>query len=350
MPVPSKHSTVAVNGASGFLGGWTVRLLLDKGYRVRACVRDTGDLDKTGFLRGFPGFASGRLTLHSADLSDATAYDGVLEGCEAFFHIAHLGNYNDAEYVDRVNRQLIDSINNSKTIRRVAVTSSIAAVLDEDDLTELRHRPVLDEDRYPDKSNPNQIFGKRHGYSMGKIMMEQLFADAAASNGSWDAITVCPGDILGPILSAHQAKLGPWQFFVGGMLGGYLQQSMNYRPWMPVDVRDCAASHIGLMESSLVNHSERYIAWSTETRTVEDICSSIARILPELNHLSPELTDKQPEAIQSRETELRDIWSGCVLKNDRIRAVTDVSFRSLDDTLRDCIESLLSLTDLPVNT
>jgi nucleoside-diphosphate-sugar epimerase len=127
------------------------------------------------------------------------------------------------------------------------------------------------------------------------------------------------------------------------MLLGKYYQNGAYRPWMTVDVRDDAECHIRLLENVNVKNGERYIAWSTDTRNVEDVCASIDRLLPELGHATPAVTDNFPERIQAREAEMRDIWAQCELRNDRICEVTGMRFRSLDESIRDCVESLLAV-------
>jgi nucleoside-diphosphate-sugar epimerase len=341
-PIP-KRGTVAVTGAAGFLGGWTVRLLLDKGYRVRACVRNAEDNTRVGFLKAMPGYASGRLTLHSADLDNAGCFDEVFKGCNGVAHISHVSAYTDPDYVRRTCDHIIASIDGSGSVTRVVVTSSIAAVISEMDLKEIVRRPVFYEDRFPDELNPKRTPDRGQGYSMGKLIAERAFADAAEKHGQWDAITCCPGDNVGPIQSAHQKDMGPWQHLIEGMLEGNCRQTDVYRPWMTVDVRDDAACHIGLLESAEVKNGERYIAWSTDTRNVEDICADIDRLLPEIGHETPAVTDPFPERIQAREAEFRAIWALGDLRNDRIRAVTGVQFRPLDDSVRDCVESLISV-------
>ncbi len=338
-----KSGVVAVTGAAGFLGGWAVKLLLDRGYRVRACVRNAGDEVRVGFLKALPGFASGRLSIHSAELEEEGAFDAPFEGADAVLHISHVSNYNDHDYVARVCANVIGSVNRSGSVKRVVVTSSIAAVISEMDMAELARRPVCDEDRYPDELNPKRTPERGQGYSMGKLIAERAFADAAAANGSWDAITVCPGDNVGPILSKHQKNMGPWQHLIEKMLLGECQQNGVYRPWMTVDVRDDALCHIGIMESDTVKNGERYLAWSTDARKVEDICADIARLLPELNHATPPVTDHFPDRIREREAEFRATWAQLQLKNDRIRAATGVSFRPLDVSIRDCVESLIAV-------
>lgn len=344
-PVP-KGGVVAVTGSAGFIGGWVVRNLLDKGYRVRACVRNTEDPERTGFLKAMPGYASGRLTLHAADLDDAGCFDDIFAGCHGVCHVSHVTDYNDADYVRRACDHIIASINGSGTVNRVIVTSSIAAILTEGDIRELVRRPVLYEDRSPDEDNPKRRPERGHGYAIGKLIAQRAFSDAAAEHGGWDAITVCPADNVGPIQSKHQKNMGPWQHIIEGMLIGKYPQTAAYRPWMTVDVRDDAECHVRLLQSTEVGNGQRFIAWSTDTRNVEEVCASIDRLLPELRHDAPEVTDGFPEHVRAREAELRAIWAGCELRNDRVRAATGVEFRDLDTSIRDCVESLLSIGEV----
>lgn len=343
-PIP-RGGTVAVTGSTGFIGGWVVKYLLDKGYRVRACVRDVADQEKTGFLRAMPGYASGRLTLHAADLDTPGCFDDVFRGCHGVAHLSHVSTYDDEEYVKQVCDHTIESVNNSGSVTRVVVTSSIAAVISEQDMQELVRRPVLFEGRYPDEQNPNRTPARGQGYSIGKIMAERAFADAARANGRWDAITCCPGDNVGPILARHQKERGPWQHQIETMLLGRYSQNIvgAYRPWYTVDVRDVAEAHIRMLERDGLENGERFIAWSTETRDVEDVCASIDRLLPELGFAGATLFDPLPDKVKAREAEFRAIWNGCELRNDRIRAALGMEFRSLDESIRDCVESLITI-------
>ena len=117
---------------------------------------------------------------------------------------------------------------------------------------------------------------------------------------------------------------------------------------MTVDVRDTADCHVGLLESVRVKNGERYIAWSTDRNNIEDICAGIDRFLPELGHDAAEPTDPFPERIKAREAELREIWAGCELRNERIRSVTPIVFRPFGESLRDCVESLITVGGVEV--
>ncbi len=347
MPAIPKCGTVAVTGAAGFIGGWIVKLLLAEGYRVRACVRDVANEERVAFLKAMPGFSSGRLTLHSADLDQDGCFDKIFEGCHGVAHVSRVSDYTDHSYIKRVCDHIIRSVNESGTVARVIVTSSVAAVVSEMDLEEIARRPVFYEDRYPDDSNPKRT-AQSQGYSMGKILAENLFAAAAAKHGDWDAVTCCPADNVGPILSAHQKGYGPWQSHINSMLEGNYEQNWVYRPWFPVDVRDNALCHIRMLESTKVSNGERYISWSTEVWNVESICARISELLPEINLEVTDPREVHPEKLQARESRYRALWREADLRNERMVELTGISFRSFDDSLRDCVESLIAVAGTKV--
>ncbi|KAK4411087.1 Tetraketide alpha-pyrone reductase 1 [Sesamum angolense] len=65
---------VCVTGASGYIASWLVKLLLLRGYTVKATVRN---------LR-----AEERLHLCEANLLEEGSFDSAVDGCEGVFHTA----------------------------------------------------------------------------------------------------------------------------------------------------------------------------------------------------------------------------------------------------------------------
>ncbi|KAI3472700.1 hypothetical protein Pfo_030966, partial [Paulownia fortunei] len=79
--------TVCVTGASGYIASWLVKFLLQRGYTVKASVRDLNDPKKTQHLLALDG-AKERLQLIKANLLEEGSFDSVVEGCDGVFHTA----------------------------------------------------------------------------------------------------------------------------------------------------------------------------------------------------------------------------------------------------------------------
>nr|POF10816.1 tetraketide alpha-pyrone reductase 1 [Quercus suber] len=89
---------VCVTGASGYIASWLVKLLLNRGYTVKASVRDPNDPKKTNHLQVLDG-AKERLHLFKANLLEDGSFDSAVEGCDGVFHTASpfYNNVKDAE-------------------------------------------------------------------------------------------------------------------------------------------------------------------------------------------------------------------------------------------------------------
>ena len=86
---------VAVTGASGYIGSWTVLDLLEQGYQVRACVRDLTRPEKVDHLLAMNDKGlSGKVELVAGDLFKPGSYDDAFNGCAAVIHAGAAVGYN----------------------------------------------------------------------------------------------------------------------------------------------------------------------------------------------------------------------------------------------------------------
>ena len=125
--------TVAVTGANGFIGSYMCAALLEKGYTVRAVVRNSSDQAKVAHL--LAAGAAERLTCVSGQLLEAGGYDDAFAGCAAVVHTAavvEILDNSDAE--NKIVRPAVEGTKNvlascrKAGIQRLVMTSSVAAV------------------------------------------------------------------------------------------------------------------------------------------------------------------------------------------------------------------------------
>ena len=131
MPKVEPPATVAVTGASGFVGSHVVRELLQRGYDVRAVVTDPTNEAKVEHLRRM----GGKLTLRRGDLMTPGSYDEAFRGCEGIVHCA--ARVHEARQGAELLPSHLEGTNNvlasamkAGSVKRFVHTSSEAAVFD----------------------------------------------------------------------------------------------------------------------------------------------------------------------------------------------------------------------------
>src|SRR3954452_7884201 len=80
--------TVLVTGGSGFLGGWCIIGLLERGYRVRTTVRNPSRERDVHAAIESQVPSPEHLTVHQADLTSDDHWDNVIDGCDYVLHVA----------------------------------------------------------------------------------------------------------------------------------------------------------------------------------------------------------------------------------------------------------------------
>ncbi|KAK3205251.1 hypothetical protein Dsin_019297 [Dipteronia sinensis] len=234
---------VCVTGASGYIASWIVKLLLTRGYTVRATVRDPNNPKKTEHLLALDG-ASERLQLFKANLLEEGSFDSVVDGCDGVFHTAspfyHDVKDPQAELIDpAVNGTLnvLNSCAKTPSIKRVVLTSSIAAVA----YNGMPRTPdvIVDETWFTD---PEICKQSKLWYVVSKTLAEDAAWKLAKEKGL-DMVTINPAMVIGPLL---QPTLNTSAAAILSLIKGAQTFPNSSFGW--VNVKDVANAHIQAFE------------------------------------------------------------------------------------------------------
>ncbi|GMP41534.1 hypothetical protein CsSME_00011604 [Camellia sinensis var. sinensis] len=307
-----------VTGASGYIASWLVKLLLLRGYTVRASVRNPNDPKKTEHLLALDG-AKERLHFFQADLLEEGSFDPIVDGCEGVFHTASPVHFSvsdpQAELIDPALKGTVNVLRSCAkvpSIKRVVLTSSMAAVMcNQKMLTPGLH---MDETWF---SDPLFCKESKLWYQLSKTLAEEAAWKFAKENGI-DLTVINPGWVIGPFL---QPTLNATVEVVLNVINGAKSfPNASYR-W--VDVRDVANAHIQAFE--IPSASGRYC--------VVNRVAHFSEVVKILRELYPALDI--PEKCEND----APFQMGNVVVNEKAKGL-GIEFTPLEVTLKDTVECL----------
>ncbi|KAL5543335.1 hypothetical protein UlMin_007119 [Ulmus minor] len=226
---------VCVTGASGYIASWLVKLLLERGYTVRASVRDPSQTEHLLSLDG----AKERLHLVKANLLEEGSFDAVVDGCEGVFHMASPVSFFAAD----PQAELIDPAVKG-TLNRVVITSSMATVRFNGKT--MPPNEAIDETWFSDVvyCEKSELW-----YWVSKILAEEAAWKFAKEN-KIDVVTIHPGVVIGPLL---QPTLNTSAELLLDHIKGAGCQAFPKEVLGFIDVRDVAYAHVQAFEIASAN-------------------------------------------------------------------------------------------------
>lgn len=251
------ESPVLVTGATGYVAGWVVKRLLEAGVTVHAAVRDPSNHDKLRHLEELKSSTSGDLKFFKADLLTEGSYAEGMAGCKVVFHTASpfTSKITDPQkdLVDPAKigtRNVLETANKTKSVSRVVLTSSVAAICGSNRKILSLPNGTLNEDVWNDISSLSY-----NPYAYSKTIAEKEAWSIHEKQNNWDLVVVNPSLVLGPGLNPNATSES---FNIMKAYGdGLMKSGVPDSGLEIVDVRDLADAH--LKAAFVKNAHGRYI-------------------------------------------------------------------------------------------
>lgn len=342
MSNPLRGSVACVTGASGFIGTHMVRELLERGYTVRATVRDATNEAKTAHLRALPGATAAALSLHSANLLDEGAFDEVVAGCDVVFHVASAvfltANDPQKDIVDPAligTRNVFSAIAKAGTVKSVGLTSSIAAVMS------VSPRP---DHVYTEADWADDATLEIAPYPLAKRLAEKAAwaaRDAQPEDQRYDMVVVNPVLVTGPVYAKVHVRSSP--SVIRDLMRGSFKGCPNLGFGL-VDVRDVVNALADGVEAG--GKTGRYILYA-ENMWMQEIAQTIAKAFPERKvptRTIPNFVMYFAAFFDKRLTWAflkRNLGSQSKIDNSRVQAELGIELRDIRSSIRDTCQSFI---------
>jgi len=251
-------SPVLVTGGTGFVAGHLIQQLLQRGYRVRATIREeVYAKSENYFYLTRLQMASELLEIVPLNLntdSNDTTWKAAFAGVEYVMHVASpvvFHSDNPQQFIINPiimgTQSVLRLCQDTPSVKKLILTSCMSAITDifEDGVK-------YDENSWNEQATPTESI-----YSYSKTTAEREAQRAVMSNHStFQLVSILPGTILGAHLGK---KMSHSHYFFRNFLG----KGIPNIGLAVTDVRDVARCHIAAMERQTEEKIERFICANT---------------------------------------------------------------------------------------
>ncbi len=334
------NDTILITGGTGYVGSWITKMLLEKGYTVRLTLRDKSKAYKYKHLEEISENSKGKLELWEADLLKAGSYDAAANGAHAIIHVASpfTLKFKDAqkELIDpavKGTRNVLMAANLSKSVKKVVLTSSVAAV--HGDNIDMYNKGIeaFTENDFNDTSSV-----KHQPYSYSKVLAEKEAWNISRQQSNWQMVVINPSFVMGPSLTPNTSSESI--AFMKDLLKGKYYLGIPDLQFGFVDVRDVAKAHILALENEKAQG--RHIL-AERTAGISDIADIVKKHFGRKYKLP---LMKSPKCmlyfvgwmfgITSRFIK-RNVGHPLKLNTDKSKKQLGLDYRPLDETIKDMV-------------